>query len=124
MFRVNNRNTRTSCEIWSKITRHQNDANGVILAPLLLTYFTPCSSVSAVNFGQVNAGWERINEFKTNFLIKQKRVSQLVYIAYQSTSFRMSKTSVLSNIKVHFRAFLMQPLNKVWSNEFAENILF
>ena len=98
MFRVNNRNTRTSCEIWSKITRHQNDANGVILAPLLLTYFTPCSSVSAVNFGQVNAGWERINEFKTNFLIKQKRVSQLVYIAYQSTSFRMSKTSVLRNI--------------------------
>ena len=37
MFKVNNRNTRTRCKIW--------------------TYFTPCCSVSIVNFGQANAGW-------------------------------------------------------------------
>ena len=41
IFKVNNRNTRTRCEICSTYW----------------TYFTPCSSVSTVNFGQVNAGW-------------------------------------------------------------------
>ena len=42
MFKVNNKNTRTICEICSKLT---------------ITYFTPCSSVSIVNFEQVNGGW-------------------------------------------------------------------
>ena len=37
MFKFNNRNTRTMCEIYSKLT--------------------PCSSVSIVNFEQANAGW-------------------------------------------------------------------
>ena len=37
MFKVNNRNTRTRCEICSKLT---------------------CSGVSIVNFKQVCAGWE------------------------------------------------------------------
>ena len=46
MFKVNNRNTRTRCEICSKLTICQ-----------LWTHFTPCSSVSIVNFEQVNAGW-------------------------------------------------------------------
>ena len=40
MPKVNNRNTTASCEISSK-----------------LTYFTTCSSVSIVNFEQVNASW-------------------------------------------------------------------
>ena len=50
MFKVNNRNTKTRCKI--------SEANSVILVSLLLTltYFTPCSSVSIVNFEQVNAG--------------------------------------------------------------------
>ena len=30
----------------------------VVLVSLLLTYFTPCSKVSIVNFEQVNVGWE------------------------------------------------------------------
>ena len=38
MFKVSNRNTRRRCET---------------------TYFTICSSVSIVNFEQVNAGWAR-----------------------------------------------------------------
>ena len=51
MFKVNNRNTRTRCEICSKLAikipeRRQRP------------YFTPCSSVSIVNFQHVNAGWE------------------------------------------------------------------
>ena len=37
MFKVNNKDTRTT-------------------PPMV--YFTPCSSVSIVNFEQVNAGWE------------------------------------------------------------------
>ena len=50
MFKVNNRNTKTRCKI--------SEANSVISVSLLLTltYFTPCSSVSIVNFEQVNAG--------------------------------------------------------------------
>ena len=46
MFKVNN--------------RHQNDANDVVLVSLLLTltYFTPCSSVSIVNFDHVIDGWD------------------------------------------------------------------
>ena len=38
LAKVNNRNTRARCYICSKLT--------------------PCSRVSIVNFGQVNAGWE------------------------------------------------------------------
>ena len=53
MFKVNNKDTRTtplaafwclSCQIW--------------------TYFTPCSSVSIVNFEQANAGWVGITTIK------------------------------------------------------------
>ena len=46
MFKVNNRNTRTRSEICSKLT-----------IKTLWTYCTTCSSVSIVNFEQVNAGW-------------------------------------------------------------------
>ena len=45
LLQVNNRNTRPRCEICSKLT---------IKAP---PYFTPCSSVSIVNFEHVNADW-------------------------------------------------------------------
>ena len=60
-FQVNSRNTWTRCEIFSKLTkRHQNNVNNVVLASLLLTLniFHTCSSVSIVNFEQVNAGWD------------------------------------------------------------------
>ena len=43
MFKVNNRNTRTRCEICTKVN---NSA-------------TPCSSVSIANFEQVNPDWEK-----------------------------------------------------------------
>ena len=43
MFKVNNRNTRTRCEICSKLT-------------INLPYFKPCASVSIVNFEKVNTG--------------------------------------------------------------------
>ena len=58
LFKVKNGNTRASCEICLKLTvkipkRCQNDASGV--------YFTPCSSVSIVNFEQLNAGWDLVS---------------------------------------------------------------
>ena len=65
MFKVNNRNTVTRCEIYSELTikiperRHwHRSGTFVVNFEQLWTYFTPCSSVSIVNFEQVNAGWE------------------------------------------------------------------
>ena len=47
MFKVNNRNTRKRCEICLKLTIKTPERR-----------FTPFSTVSIVNFEQVNAGWE------------------------------------------------------------------
>ena len=49
LLKVNNRNTRTRCEIGSVI---------LVSSLLTLNYFTPCSSASIVNFEHVIAGWE------------------------------------------------------------------
>ena len=65
MFKVNNRNTRTICEICSKLT-------------IKIPYFTPCSSVSTVNFEQVNAGWV---DFKND----------LIYLSVIDTNFAHEK---------------------------------
>ena len=56
MFKVDNRNTRTSCEICSKLTLKTPKR----LYCKLWTYFIPCSSISIDNFEQVNAGWSGI----------------------------------------------------------------
>ena len=47
MFKVNNKNTRStpSASFW-------------YLCCWLWTYFIPCSNVSIVNFEQINAGWD------------------------------------------------------------------
>ena len=55
MFKVNYRNTRTGCEIWSKLTIKTPERH----------YFTPFSSVFTVNFEQVNAGWVDVNGSKS-----------------------------------------------------------
>ena len=67
LLKVNNRNTRTSCQIcWKLTVKNQNDAFGVVLVSLLLTwtYFTACSSVSIVNFQHVIADWVAYNSLK------------------------------------------------------------
>ena len=46
--RVNNQNTRTRCEMCSKLVSYCQR----------WTYFTPCSSVFIVNFEQANANWK------------------------------------------------------------------
>ena len=57
LLKVNNRNTRTRCEICSKLTINTPERRH-----WRRTYFTPCSSVSIVNFEQVNAGWEGVSQ--------------------------------------------------------------
>ena len=61
MVKVNNRNTRTRCEICSKLTiktqeRCQWRCSGVFIVNFE-THFTPCSGVPIVKFEQVNVGW-------------------------------------------------------------------
>ena len=51
MFKVNNRNTTTRCEIYSKLTAKTPERRH--------------SSVSIVNFEQVNDGWDV--DFANNF---------------------------------------------------------
>ena len=50
----------------------------VVLVPLLLTNFTPCSKVSIVNFEQVNVGWEEsiITYFFTSLSLLNKNSLQ------------------------------------------------
>ena len=58
LFKVNNRNTRTMCEICSKLTIKTTERRQFwCLYCELWTYFTLCSTVSFVNFEQINAGW-------------------------------------------------------------------
>ena len=49
LLKVNNRNNRKRCEIYTKLT---------IKTPERQTYFAPLSSVSIVDFEQVNVCWE------------------------------------------------------------------
>ena len=58
LFKVNNRNIRTRCETCLKLTIKTPERRH-------WTYFTPCSSVSIVNFEQVNANWGDIAKFNT-----------------------------------------------------------
>ena len=55
MFKVNNRNTRTWCEICSKLTMKTPERRQASLL-LTLNIFHTFSSVFIVNFEQVNAG--------------------------------------------------------------------
>ena len=70
MFKVDNRNTRTRCEMCSK-----------------LTIKTPCSSVSVVNFKQVNADWAVESLFNKVVGLKaynviQKRLPQVFSVKF------------------------------------------
>ena len=54
LLKVNNRNSRTRCGICSELTIKTLERRQW---RQLWTYFTPCSSVSIVNFEHVIAGW-------------------------------------------------------------------
>ena len=55
LFKFNNRNTRTRCEVCSKLTIRTLERRLVSLL-LILNVFSTFSIVSIVNFEQVNAG--------------------------------------------------------------------
>ena len=63
MFKVNNRNTRTRCEICLKLTiktrkQRQWRRSGVFIVNFELISYLVLVFLSIVNFEQVNAGWE------------------------------------------------------------------
>ena len=55
LLKVNSRNTRTRCEICSKLTIKTSDLVSLFLTLNIL--ITPCSSISTVNFEQEDASW-------------------------------------------------------------------
>ena len=64
MFKVSNKDTRRpfmkTVKALNTFIKPLEASHGVVLVPLLLTlniFSTPCSSVSIVNFEQVNASW-------------------------------------------------------------------
>ena len=64
-FKVNNRNTRTRCEICSKLTiktPERRRRSGVFIVNF--EHISLRSSVSIVNFEQVNAGWVSYGYFQ------------------------------------------------------------
>ena len=80
MFKINNRNTRTRCKISSKLTIKTPEWRLALLLTFWV-YFTPCSSVSIVNFEHVIADWEetsRVRWFnKSSKYYQEKTVGNL-----------------------------------------------
>ena len=62
MFKVNNRNTRTRCEICSKLTIKTPERRYWHRSSVFNVKFEHCSSISIVNFEQANTGWVRGSE--------------------------------------------------------------
>ena len=113
MFKVNNRNTRTRCEICSNLT---------IKTPERRQYFTTCSSVSIINFEHVIAGWEcplssvysliyplSHSLFRNRFENDWSKISFVRFIAIQvfSLEYTVNYTNRARNIgKILFKLFV------------------
>ena len=103
LLKVNKRNTRTRCEICSKVNKRL--AWFWYLYYYLWTYFTPCSSVFLVSFEQVNASRVRVTESifysPWNLLITRLanvKVPQQSIESNWSESFRLLKDIHPANI--------------------------
>ena len=82
MFRINNRNTRTRCEICSKLTIktpawHECRLSGVFIVDF--EHISLCSRVSIVNFEQVNAGCRKLFELNENHTFCNIKKCQLSF---------------------------------------------
>ena len=81
-FKVNNRNTRTRCEICSKLTKKTPEQrhwchSGVFVNSEHIS--TPCSSVSTVNFEHVIVGWVEFNEIIIlSFISRKEKTNSIV----------------------------------------------
>ena len=116
LLKVNNRNSRTRCEICSKLTikipepRHWASFWYLYCYCYLSTYFTPCSCVSIVNFEHVIPGWVQIilqNETFKDFNIRSwttKRNNKEILSGLYSKPCQASKMK-------HF----VKPVNGFWS---------
>ena len=75
LLKVNNRNTKTRCEICSKLTikntRMTSIASFCCFYCSLWAYFTPCSSVSTVNFEHVIAGWDESSKSQSYYPVNK-----------------------------------------------------
>ena len=67
MFKVNNKDTRMT------LPERRQRRSGIFI----VTYFTHCSSLSIVNFEQVNAGW--VSEAGAGYKNLCKKKKKLVY---------------------------------------------
>ena len=73
LLKVNNRNNRTMCEIYSKLTitipkrRHWRRSGAFIVH--FEHIFTPCSSVSILNFEHVISGWYMFRQLSSTHSI-------------------------------------------------------
>ena len=147
MFKVDNRNTRTRCEICWKLTIKTPErwlASFWCLYCSLLTYFTPCSSVSIVNFEQVNNKWDSklsqsskmelfaiiVNGWKLLTLFTKSSILH-VWQGFQYTSDRKYTGQIKSRINcgiihlVHTQDFLSPDTNTDVRNlSFSDNFAF
>ena len=60
LFKVNYRNTIAKCEICSKLTIKSAEGPHWHRSDVFIVnfeHFTPCSSISIVNFAKENVGW-------------------------------------------------------------------
>ena len=96
MFKVNNRNTRTRCEICSELT---------IKTPGRRQWRVfYCSSVSFVNFEQVNPGWDTLLKDPAYFSYLLKKLkTNLEKVIFCIV--------MLSGVLVYDVAFAMEVLN-------------
>ena len=87
MFNVINRNSRKRCEICSMLT-----IKTLVSLLLTLNIFTPCSTVTIVNFEQVNVAW---NDNDLIFMTKKCLVFFLLgdVLIFSSELLRLVKTN-------------------------------
>ena len=95
MFKVNNRNTRKSCEICSKLTikTPERRRSGVFMLTLNIihTFF----SVSIVDFKQVNVNWDNCLKYLSTIILKQ----HYIQVLFPSEN---SATASVINLTVRF----------------------
>ena len=121
MVKVNNKDTRTTFKDNNKDTR---------TTPL--AYFTPCSSVSIVNFMQVNTGWVLIkneiniqNLFSCNSIERNDMMRELLNTDPRKATTRNSIPSKTLKLSPDISANVLQSLfNMLSTGNFPDNITF
>ena len=112
MFKVHNKNTRPRCPIYSKFKVIVNIFYSVIV-------FNICSSVSIVNFEQLNASWDT-----STLIIPLKRKIAVVCSRVAWDIFWLATFLIINHIKKDTykpQKFLSIPLNITMTPSHTEN---